>query len=75
MNAAAIVEIISQTLAQVDPENGPYYQENAAAYTEQLRALDGRFRQIVDIRISIESGGCSWWRTSSPCGTLQTPTV
>ena len=48
VNAAAIVEIISQTLAQVDPENGPYYQENAAAYTEQLRALDGRFRQIVD---------------------------
>ena len=48
VNAAAIVEIISRTLAQADPENGPYYLENAAAYTEQLRALDGRFRQIVD---------------------------
>ena len=48
VNAMTIVEMISQALAQADPENGPYYLENAAAYTEQLKALDGRFRQIVD---------------------------
>lgn len=42
-----IVEIISDTLAEMDPANEAYYRENAASYLEELSTLDEQFREIV----------------------------
>ena len=42
-----IVEIISDTLAEMDPANEAYYRENAASYLEELLHLDEQFREIV----------------------------
>ena len=47
MNSMKIVEIISDTLAEMDPANEAYYRENAASYLEELSALDEQFREIV----------------------------
>lgn len=47
-NAAVIVEDIAAALCAADPENADLYSRNAAAYAEQLDALDGEFRALVD---------------------------
>lgn len=47
VNSMKIVEIISDTLAEMDPANEAYYRENAASYLEELSTLDEQFREIV----------------------------
>lgn len=46
-NAMVIVEEIAKTLAAADPEGASFYRENADAYLEQLRTLDGEFEQVA----------------------------
>lgn len=47
VNAQAIVRIISQTLMEAAPEDSGRFKANADAYIEELKDLDGRFRQVV----------------------------
>lgn len=47
-NASLIVEQIALLLSEADPENGSVYEQNAAAYQEELDRLDREFRDIVD---------------------------
>lgn len=44
-NAVVYVENIRRALVQVDPENEATYNDNAAAYTEKLRAVDETLKQ------------------------------
>lgn len=47
-NAQAIVEKISETLAQLDPQNSSLYNQNKQNYIQQLRALDDEIRESVE---------------------------
>lgn len=47
VNAQAIVKIISRTLEEADPQESGRFRANADAYLEELRELDGRFREVV----------------------------
>ncbi len=47
-NASLIVEQIALLLSEADPENSSVYEQNAAAYQEELDRLDREFRDIVD---------------------------
>ena len=47
VNAQAIVKIISQTLMEAAPADSSRFKANADAYIEELKELDGRFRQVV----------------------------
>lgn len=47
VSAQAIVKIISQTLMEAAPADSSRFKANADAYTEELKELDGRFRQVV----------------------------
>ena len=46
-NAASLVPQIADALGQVDPDNAAAYKENAAAYCEELEALDTAYREAV----------------------------
>lgn len=46
-NAAIIVAFLAEVLAEMDPSNADYFRENAAAYIEQLTALDQAFEDVV----------------------------
>lgn len=46
-NAEIIVSAIGDTLAEEDPDNADAYKANAAAYTEKLNELDGRYEEAV----------------------------
>lgn len=45
--ARASVEILRDTLIELDPENGAEYRENAREYISRLEAADQQFRQIL----------------------------
>ena len=47
VNASVITGEICRLLCRADPENGSVYEENAAAYQEELAGLDGQFRDVV----------------------------
>lgn len=47
VNAALIVEQITDRLAEADPANADLYEKNAEAYEEELTILDGEFREVV----------------------------
>lgn len=47
-NASAIVGAIRDILMEEDPSNAGNYEENAAAYREQLDELDQEFRDVAD---------------------------
>lgn len=46
-NAMSYVEIIRDTLIEVDPEGAAEYQRNAAAYLRELTALDTEVRETI----------------------------
>lgn len=46
-NAILIVNAICEALSEVDPAQGELYHANAAAYCEQIEALDKEFKEIV----------------------------
>jgi manganese/iron transport system substrate-binding protein len=46
-NGMAYVDVIQQTLSQVDPDSAPTYQANAAQYTARLVELDSYIEQQV----------------------------
>ncbi|QLK25207.1 zinc ABC transporter substrate-binding protein [Natrinema zhouii] len=46
--AQDIVDTIASGLADADPDNAETYEENAAAYADELAALDQRFEALVD---------------------------
>lgn len=48
VNAALIVERIKEILIQADPSGEAVYEENAAAYEEELAKLDQEFRDVAD---------------------------
>ena len=47
VNAQAIVKIISQALAEADPQGESRYSANTQAYLKELKDLDSQFRQVV----------------------------
>lgn len=47
-NAIRYVERIRQALGRLDPAHAADYDTNAAAYTEQIRAIDGRLRETLE---------------------------
>lgn len=47
VNSIEIVNEITNTLCEIDPENAEYYSANAAEYIAQLTELDGKFRKII----------------------------
>ena len=47
-NAEALVNAISKSLQELDPDNKDTYAANAAAYIEKLSALDGEYQAAVD---------------------------
>ena len=47
-NAEKFVYVISEAMADIDPENAGTYRNNAAAYIEKLAALDTEYAQAVD---------------------------
>ncbi len=46
VNAQKICEEISKRLITIDKENAAFYEENAAAYSKQLKQLDEEFRSF-----------------------------
>lgn len=48
VNAALIAEQIKEALIQADPSNRTVYEENAAAYEEELSELDREFRDVME---------------------------
>ena len=48
VNAALIVGRIKEVLIQADPSGEAVYEENAAAYEEELAKLDREFRDVAD---------------------------
>ena len=47
-NAEVLVNAISKSLQELDPDNKDTYAANAAAYIEKLSALDGEYQAAVD---------------------------
>ncbi len=47
LNAIAQVEVVRDALQQIDPEGGGLYQENAARFIEELRALDQEIEKEI----------------------------
>ena len=47
-NAILIVEELAEVLSELDPDNGAYFQANAAAYIAQLEQLDAALRELVE---------------------------
>ena len=47
-NAEVLVNAISKSLQELDPDNRDTYAANAAAYIEKLSALDGEYQAAVD---------------------------
>ena len=47
-NAEVLVNAISKSLQELDPDNKDIYATNAAAYIEKLSALDGEYQAAVD---------------------------
>ena len=47
-NAEVLVNAISKSLQELDPDNKDTYATNAAAYIEKLSALDGEYQATVD---------------------------
>ena len=47
-NAEVLVNAISKSLQELDPDNKDTYATNAAAYIEKLSALDGEYQAAVD---------------------------
>ena len=48
INAMRIVSQLTEVLAEADPANAGLFRSNAAAYLEELAALDAAFRNVVD---------------------------
>lgn len=48
INAISIVNEITNVLCEIDSDNAEYYAANANVYIEQLRELDGKFREVVE---------------------------
>jgi zinc transport system substrate-binding protein len=46
-NAITIVKAITELLCEADPANAAAYQQNAAAYIEELEQLDAAFSEVV----------------------------
>ncbi len=46
-NADTLVNVIADAIETVDPENADTYAANAAAYTEQIKALDASYAEAV----------------------------
>ena len=47
-NASVLCQYIADCLGQIDPDGKPVYDENAAAYIEQLNELDGEYQAMID---------------------------
>ena len=47
-NASAAAEVIADTLAELDPENGDIYKENLRSYQGELSSLDNEYQKTVD---------------------------
>lgn len=47
-NAMVIVDAICDVMSQKDPAHAALFAENAAAYQEELKALDGAFEAVVE---------------------------
>ena len=47
-NARVYVENIAEAFCAADTQNCPTYEANAAAYMDELNALDGEIRQAID---------------------------
>ena len=47
-NAIILVEVLTDTIVQIDTQNEQIYKSNAAAYTEQLAALDQEYVSVVN---------------------------
>ncbi|MBQ9228504.1 MAG: zinc ABC transporter substrate-binding protein [Eubacterium sp.] len=47
-NAQQLVSVIAEKLGDADPDYRQTYLDNAAAYSEQLAALDGQYQAAVD---------------------------
>jgi len=76
--AQDIVDTIASGLADADPDNAETYEENAAAYTDDLAALDQRFENLVDAadrRIAVFAGHDSFTYLQERYGfEIHTPT-
>ena len=48
VNAQLLVENIRDMLVSIDPDRARIYEENAAAYLKELRALDADYRQMAE---------------------------
>ncbi len=46
-NAAVLLEIISDAVQKIDPDNAGSYKKNAAAYIEKLNVLDAEYKAAV----------------------------
>lgn len=47
-NASVLTQTVADAIAEIDPENAEIYKANAAAYIEQLQALDAEYQAAVD---------------------------
>ncbi|HPR39734.1 MAG TPA: metal ABC transporter substrate-binding protein [Oscillospiraceae bacterium] len=47
-NAMLIVQKLSDTICEIDPENQETYEQNTTAYLGDLQALDDEFREVID---------------------------
>lgn len=47
VNAMAIVSALSDALCKADPRNADVYAENASAYIDAIKGLDGEIRELV----------------------------
>ena len=47
-NASALVEVLTETLEDIDPEHEESYEANEAAYLEKLSVLDQQYKEAVE---------------------------
>ena len=51
-----LVEVITEILKEVSPENAPYFEENKNSYEKELKELDDEFKDLSLIHILMTIG-------------------
>ena len=89
LNCVQLVEQISRSLQELDPENRGYYQRNAETYQEELKNLDLEVRKVVadgkrkelifgdrfPLRYFTDTYGLSYWAAFPGCSSDMEPSA
>lgn len=88
-NAVRMTEVLTEVLAEENPENAAFFRKNGAAYEEKLKKLDQEFQDIVEagnrrllvfgdkfpLRYFFDAYGLSYRAAFSGCSTDTEPSA